>query len=127
MAQKLGNCTLSLSGEIVNKKRSRQNYESVFTGTAGRHFFMILGTSLFSVIPFIGLPNAICFRKRWYCRHTKIVGMTLRFEGRASKLLGRFFVWGFFSLITLGIYAMFLLPIRYKQWMTKHTVFEQVV
>lgn len=126
MAQKLGNCTIALNGEIVNKKRSRISYESVFTGTAGRHFFMILATTLLSVIPFIGLPNAICIRKRWYCRHTKIVGMQLRFEGKAGKLLGRFFVWGFFSIITLGIYALVLLPIRYQQWMTQYTVFEQV-
>ena len=126
MAQRLGNCTITLSGEVNNKRRSRQSFESVFTGTAGRHFFMMLGTSLFSLIPFIGLPNAICFRQRWNCRHTKIVGMPLHFEGKAGQLLGRMFVWGFFTVITIGIYGLVLLPVRYKQWVAKNTIFGAV-
>lgn len=126
MARNLNNCTITLSGELNNSRRNKRSYESVFTGTAGRHFFMMLGTSLFSIIPFIGLPNAICVRQRWNCKHTKIVGMTLKFEGKASELLGKMFVWGFFSVITLGIYAAVLLPVRYKQWITKNTIFGPV-
>ncbi len=125
MAQ-LNNCTVSLTGEIVNKKRSRQNVSSFYDGTAGRHFFMMLGTALLSIIPFVGLPNALCIQNRWNCRHTQIVGMRLRFEGRAGNLLGRLFVWGFFSVITLGIYALVLAPVRYKQWVAEHTIFEAV-
>ncbi len=123
MAQNFNNCSVALTGEIVNKRRTRQNVESAFKGTAGRHFFLMLGTALLSIIPFVGLPNAICIRQRWFCRHTQIVGMPLQFEGRAGELLGRMFVWGFFSVITIGIYAVVLLPVRYRQWITKNTIF----
>lgn len=127
MSQGFKNGTITMTGEIVNKRRTKQNVESKFTGTAGKHFGMILGTTLLSIIPFVGLPNAICIRERWYARHTQIVGMRLKFEGKAGKLLGRFFVWGFFSVITVGVYALFLLPIRYKQWIVSNTTFEPVV
>ena len=127
MSQGFKNGTITMTGEIVNTRRTRQNVESKFTGTAGKHFGLMLATSLLSIIPFIGLPNAICIRQRWYCRHTQIVGMRLKFEGKAGKLLGRFFVWGFFSVITVGIYALFLLPIRYRQWIVSNTTFEPVV
>lgn len=126
MGQNLNNCTVSLTGEIVNKRRTRQNVESVYTGTGGRHFFMMLGTMLLSLIPFIGLPNAICIRQRWNCRHTRIVGMPLEFEGRAGELLGKIIAWCFFSIITIGIYALVLLPVRYKQWVAKNTIFGAV-
>ena len=106
MGQNLNNCTVSLTGEIVNKRRTRQNVESVYTGTGGRHFFMMLGTM--------------------NCRHTRIVGIPLEFEGRAGELLGKIIAWCFFSIITIGIYALVLLPVRYKQWVAKNTIFGAV-
>ena len=126
MAQNTGNGKITLTGEIMNTRRTRQNIESVYTGKIGRHFWMILGTSLLSIIPIFGLPNAIVIRKRWDCEHTYVTGMKLQFEGKAMKLLGRFFVWGFFSVITLGLYAMFYLPVRYKQWMAENTIFAPI-
>lgn len=107
-------------------RRKKRNLKSRFTGTVGKYFFLRLGLAFLSLIPFC-LPAAICIWKRYECRNTQIVGMTLEFTGKAGELLGRFFVWGFFSVITLGIYAMFYLPVRYKQWMTMHTVFGPVL
>lgn len=102
------------------KKRS---LKSSYTATAGKFFFLRIGLALLSIIPIVGLPNAICIMERYKCRHTTIVGMPLEFRGTAGKLLGQMIKWVFFSIITLTLYAIFLLPIRYEQWIKQNTVF----
>lgn len=109
------------------QQRKKRSLKSVFTATAGRYFFLRLGVSLLAIIPIIGLPNAICIMERYHCKNTQIVGIPLEFTGKSGNLLGQLIKWFFFSIITLGIYGVFLLPIRYKQWITSHTVFGPIV
>lgn len=100
--------------------------KSKFTGSPWKMFFMRLGLGLLSVIPFVGLPNAICIMQRYIARHTRIVGMKLVFNGTAGKCLGQIIKWGFFTVITLGIYGAVYAPVRYQQWVTENTVFAPV-
>ncbi|NCA92154.1 hypothetical protein EOM82_02745 [bacterium] len=109
------------------QQRKKRSLRSEFSGTAGRYFFLRLGLALLSIIPIIGLPNAICILERYHCKHTQIVGIPLEFTGKAGNLLGQMIKWFFFTIITIGIYGAFLLPIRYKQWITSHTVFGPIV
>ncbi len=109
------------------QQRKKRSLKSVFTGTAGRYFFLRLGLVFLAVIPFIGLPNAVCILERYHCKNTKIVGIPLEFTGKAGNLLGQMIKWFFLTIVTLGIYGAFLLPIRYKQWITAHTVFGPIV
>ncbi len=111
----------------VQVKRRKRSLVSRFYGTAGKYFFLRLGISLLAIIPFIGLPNSICIWQRYKCKNTKIVGMPLEFNGTAGDLLKNMFKWGFFTVITIGIYGVFLLPVRFEQWKTAHTVFGPVV
>ncbi|NLL56470.1 MAG: DUF898 domain-containing protein [Clostridiales bacterium] len=108
-------------------QRVKRSLRSTYNGTAGSYFLLRLGCLFLSLIPFIGLPNAICILERYKCRNTEIVGMPLEFNGKAGDLLGRMFVWGFFTVITIGIYGLFVLPIRYQQWKTSHTVFGPII
>jgi uncharacterized membrane protein YjgN (DUF898 family) len=55
--------------------------------------------------------------------HTVIEGKRLRFDGTGIQLFGNFIKWWIFSIITLGIYGIFFLPVRAKQWAVKHTLF----
>ena len=126
MAQNLNNCTITLSGDILNNNKSKRSLESKFTGTPGKFFFMRLGVMLLAIIPIIGLPNAVCIYQRWICKHTTIVGVPLQFVGKAGPLLKELIKWFFFSIITLGVYAVFLLPIRIEQWRTSNTIFGPV-
>lgn len=108
-------------------QRVKRSLRSTYKGTAGKYFFLRLGCLFLSLIPFIGLPNAVCILQRYKCNNTEIVGMPLEFNGKAGELLGRMFVWGFFTVITIGIYGLFLLPIRYQEWVTSHTVFGPIM
>jgi uncharacterized membrane protein YjgN (DUF898 family) len=126
MAQNLGNCSVTLTGEIQNKKRENRSCESVYFGRPGKYFGLMICMFLLSIVPIFGLPNAICITERWNCAHTRIVGMPLQFEGKAMELLGKMIVWLFFTIITVGIYGLVMLPVRYKQWIAKNTVFGPV-
>ena len=52
--------------------------------------------------------------------------MPLQFTGKAGELLKKIIVWGFFTVITIGIYGLVLVPLRYEQWKTEHTIFGPV-
>lgn len=108
-------------------QRAKRSLRSNFKGAPGEYFFLRLGCLFLAIIPFIGLPNSICILQRYICRNTELVGMPLEFNGKAGDLLKKMFVWGFFSVITLGIYALVLLPVRYREWITAHTVFGPIV
>jgi uncharacterized membrane protein YjgN (DUF898 family) len=73
----------------------------------------------------IGVPWAAVYRQRWLVSHTIIEGKRLTFDGTGAQLFGNYIKWWLLSIITLGIYAIFFIPVRMQQWITKHTVFEQ--
>lgn len=108
-------------------QRKKRNLKSRYTATAGKFFFLRIGLFFLSLIPFFGLPNAVCIYQRYKCRNTTIVGMPLEFVGRAGNLLKNIIIWGILSVITIGIYFVFLLPIRFQQWKTANTVFGPIV
>ena len=68
----------------------------------------------------LGTPWAICLKERWVVEHTIIDDCQLTFDGTGWQLLGNFFKWLFFTIITIGIF-IFWIPIKTKQWVTKHT------
>ena len=105
-----------------NQMTPRRNLRSSYNGSVGAHFFMILGTSLISIIPFV-LPAALCYRIRWNIKHTTVTGVPLVFEGKAGQLFGKLIKWGILSILTLTLYGMIVAPVRYKEWVAANTVF----
>ena len=95
--------------------------ESKFTGgLAG-----LVGTNIvYFLIVFLTLgfatPWAICFRERWYAKHTFIDGKQLVFTGSGGNLFLNYIKWFLLTIITLGIYG-FWLNIRIHQWVVKNT------
>lgn len=100
----------------------QRNLTSKFNGNVGAMFGVNLGCFLLS-LTVIGLPFAICIRQKWLMKHTKIVGIDMEFNGSGVELLGKMIVWFFYSLITIGIYFIAWAPVRYREWITQHTVF----
>ncbi len=126
MGPSLNNCTITLSGDILNNSKKTRNLQSQYTGTPGRNFFKNLFCVILIAIPFFGWAWALLIMNRYRCKHTFIVGVPLQFDGRYGEILGNVFKWFFFSLITLTVYFFVLVPVRYRQWQDANTVFGSV-
>ncbi len=72
----------------------------------------------------IALPWAICIKQGWVVSNTIVDGRRLKFDGTGLGLFGNWIKWWFFSLITLGIYSLWL-PIKLEQWKVEHTHFAE--
>lgn len=68
----------------------------------------------------IATPWAVCMKESWYVKHTVIDGKRLTFDGTGSQLFGNYIKWFLLGIVTLGIYFLWM-PIKMKQWVTKHT------
>ena len=64
-------------------------------------------------------PAMYCMKKRWIYRNTVVGGYRLKFTGKGRQLIGKYILWSFLSIITIGIFTLWL-PIKYQKWETKH-------
>lgn len=55
-------------------------------------------------------------------KHTVIHGRRLKFNGHGHQLIGKYLLWVFLTIITLGIYGIWL-GLGMKKWVVKHTVY----
>ena len=95
--------------------------ESKFTGG----LLGLIGISILQgiIIGFtLGLaaPWAICLKEAWYAKHTTIDGHQVVFDGKGGQLFGNYIKWFLLSIITFGIYSLWL-GINMKKWVVKHT------
>lgn len=95
--------------------------ESKFTGG----LLGMIGIGFLQVIIIVctlglGAPWAICLKESWYVKHTIVDGRQLTFDGTGGQLFGNYIKWLLLTIITLGIYSLWL-SIKMKQWVTKHT------
>ena len=71
----------------------------------------------------IANPWAQCMLYSWQFKHTVYNGKRLKFEGTGGDLFINMFKWLFFTIITLGIYALFI-PIRKAKWVVSNIHYE---
>ncbi len=95
---------------------------SDFTGGAAANFFIRLAL-VFGTIFSLGLayPALKCWQMRWEVSRTYMNGRRLVFDGKAYMLYGSYIKWLLLSIVTIGIYAIFVLPLNLKRWQTAHT------
>lgn len=79
---------------------------------------------ILTVITFgIGAPWAECMLYRYQFKHTAYNGHRLKFRGSGLSLLGNSIKWLFFTIITLGIYGLFV-PVREAKWIISNLHYE---
>lgn len=85
------------------------------------HFFLKLGLKVLLVIS-LGLakPYTVTRLANYEVVHTMIDGRRLSFNGNTLNLGGKFILWWFLTIITLGIYNFFL-NLEFKKWVDRHT------
>ena len=95
--------------------------ESKFTGgLLGMIGIAILQALIIIFTLGIGTPWAVCLAESWRVKHTIIDGHQLVFDGTGGQLFGNFIKWFLLTIITFGIYGLWL-SIKMQQWVTKHT------
>ena len=108
-------------------KQPEPTDDSYFTGGAFANFFIGFLTFIVSVLSlFLAYPAMVCWKMRWKCKHTYINGKRLVFDGTGIQLFGKFLLWIFLSVITVGIYLIVAMPLNLNRWKGKHTHFEGV-
>ena len=102
--------------------------ESRFTGGLLADFFIRLISRIISIIS-LGIlwPFMVCWYKKWETKHTYINGKQLVFDGNGLQFFGRYLLWWFLSIITLGIYYIFFMSVGLAKWETKHTHFADTI
>ncbi len=95
-------------------------FDGGLLGYTGMNFASLL---LFIFTLTLGLAWVLCYRKRWHIHHTIVQGRRLKFTGKGIQLVGNIIKWIFFTLITIGIYGLWL-PVKIKKWYAKHIVFD---
>ncbi len=67
----------------------------------------------------IATPWAICYLMRFVVGHAVIDGKRLNFDGTGGQLFGQWLKWMLLSIITCGIYSLWVIPKMY-QWICSH-------
>ena len=97
--------------------------KSKFNGTAGGLFLhMLLASLVVSVTCFIALPWAICYLGTYIAENVELNGRTLKFTGKAGNLFGSYIKWLLLSIITCGIYSLWV-PTKVVAWFVKNVHF----
>ncbi|HBB05604.1 MAG TPA: hypothetical protein DCZ41_03335 [Firmicutes bacterium] len=94
-------------------------FDSGLLGLIGHNILSIL------IIAFsfgIATPFAVCIKQSWETKHTIINGKRLTFKGKGTNLLGKFVLWILLSVVTFGIYLLWI-SIKMKKWVIKNTDF----
>lgn len=98
--------------------------DSYFDGSLIELIGWNLLSFLITIITFgIGAPWGACMIYSYQINHTIYNGKRLKFEGTGGELFVNIFKWILLSIITLGIYTLFI-PIRKTKWVISNIHFE---
>jgi uncharacterized membrane protein YjgN (DUF898 family) len=93
-----------------------RNSEFKFVGGAGNYIGTALLGGLITVFTFgICYPFALVLMERWKAKHATIEGRQVVFTGTAIGLFGLWIKWSILTVITVGIYSLWVGP-KIQQW-----------
>ncbi len=112
---------------MINEERPREGAEqtesvsieipaSEFLGKA-EFFLMWLGYALGSLLSLgFAFPALHCIYVRYLVKRTTLNGHKLRFDGTISAFYKQYLIWFGISLLTAGLFAIFVLPRNIHRW-----------
>ncbi len=109
---------------VVPRTAKSLRTDSYFDGTLLELIGWRVLTFLISIISLgVGSSWAKCMLYSYEINHTVYNGKRLKFEGDGGDLYVNMFKWRFFSIITLGIYLLFV-PAKKANWVISNIHFE---
>ena len=98
---------------------------SKYTGSAFATWGVNFASGFVSAISCgLAYPAMKCWKMNYDAKHTFINGKQLVFTGKAGELFKKYIIWWLLSIVTLGIYAAFVMPVKLVQWEYQNTHFE---
>lgn len=105
---------------------NKEKYDSYFDNTVKNTVLHHLKSFLLGVITLgLAYPWILCMDQEAKCKHTVICGKRLKFIGNPKELVSHWILWWFLMIITLGIYGL-VVKVRFEQWVTANTIFEDI-
>lgn len=99
--------------------------ESKFDGSVAGNF----GTTFVQILLYIalgwlfgmGIAMGTVYKHRWVKSHTIVDGQRLSFNGTWVSYWGKTIVWCLLSVVTIGIYGAFFMPVANLKWFAENT------
>jgi len=108
----------------VEKKQKEIRTDSYFDGSLIELIGWRVLAFLITIITLgFGAPWAQCMLYSYQIKHTVYNGKRLKFEGTGGDLFVNMFKWVVFSILTLGIYILFI-PVKKTKWVISNIHFE---
>lgn len=107
-------------------ERNKKLYNSFFDESVKAYLILQIKFMLICICSLgFAYPWALCMKYRAKYHHTVICGKRLKFIGKAHDLAQHWIWWWILTVITLGIYALFL-HVRMEKWTVANVVFEDM-
>lgn len=104
-------------------KNDSTKVRSSFSGGLLGLFVINFVTSFLSTLTLgIAYPWLYVWQSNWFAKHTTYNGRKLLFVGKGGQLFGLILKWFLLTIITLGIYGLFI-PVKLLKWKTENTHF----
>ena len=95
--------------------------ESKYDGNGFVRYFLNIGLGMLAGVTLgLAYPFMVCTMQRYDKRHSVIDGYRLKFTGKAISYLGKMIIWALLTIITFGIFYIFV-PVKKQKWIRSHT------
>lgn len=99
--------------------------DSKYDGNGFVRYILNIGLWILVCITFsLAYPFKVCVLNRYDKKHSIIDGYRLKFTGTAMQYFGKHILWTFLSIITIGIYYIFV-SLKKEAWVRKHTIIDE--
>ena len=96
------------------------SFNGVINEEASDPTMLAIGIAAIVLFSVIGTCWASILLIKWETKHTVISGQRLTFNANTVNLIFNMIKWTFLTIITAGIYGLWL-PIKVKKWQIAHT------
>ncbi len=76
---------------------------------------------LVTIVPVVGVVWGVLIRTRWMTEHTVVDSRRLVFTGTLGKFFLKYLLWGFLTVITVGIFGLFV-AVKNMRLVAEHTI-----
>lgn len=102
---------------FVGEEDNNSYFDGGILGFIGTNILAAIVTA----VPFVGFAWSNIIKLRWERKHTVVDSRRLVFEGTVGNFFLKYLLWGILTVITFGIYALFV-PVRVMRLETEYTI-----